>query len=398
MKRCTLLSSLVISLAAGALVLPNGAAGAGLSPQEALGKKLFFDQNLSSPPGQSCASCHAPPVGFTGPNPLVNETTAVYPGAIHPRFGKRKPPSAAYGGASPVLHFDQAEAAWIGGMFWDGRATGQRLGDPLAEQAQGPLLNPVEQNVADAKALCTLVKGADYAELFQQVWGSDALDCDQGAAGTFEHIARSLSAYEKSAEVNPFSSKYDEYLKGRAQLTPEEAKGLALFVGKGKCSACHTSAPGPKGEPPLFTDFTYDNLGVPRNPANPFYGMPREINPEGADWVDLGLGGYLKTAGHPREVYEPELGKFKVPTLRNVDQRPHPGFTKAYMHNGYFKSLEEVVRFYNTRDVGQWPKPEYAQNLNQDEMGHLGLTTDEEAAIVAFMKTLNDGYSPITDQ
>jgi cytochrome c peroxidase len=394
MKRHALLSSLVVSLATGVLALPNGAAGAGLSPQEALGKKLFFDQNLSSPPGQSCASCHAQPVGYTGPNPLVNQATAVYPGAIHTRFGNRKPPSAAYGGASPVLHFDRAESVWIGGMFWDGRATGQRLADPLAEQSQGPFLSPVEQNVADAKALCTLVKGADYAALFQQVWGSDALDCEQGATGAFERIARSLSAYEKSAEVNPFSSKYDFFLQGKAQLTPEEGRGLALFVGKGKCAGCHTSSPGPQGELPLFTDFTYDNLGVPRNPANPFYGMPREINPEGADWVDLGLGGYLKTAGHPREVYEPELGKVKVPTLRNVDQRPHPGFTKAYMHNGYFKTLEEVVHFYNTRDVGSWPKPEYEQNLNKDEMGNLGLTTEEEAAIVAFMKTLNDGYTP----
>ena len=394
MKTHTLLSSLVACLATGALTLPQVVVGAGLTPQEELGKKLFFDQRLSSPPGQACATCHAPTVGFTGPNPVVNQTTAAYPGAIHTRFGNRKPPSAAYGGASPVLHFDQAEGGWVGGMFWDGRATGQRLGDPLAEQAQGPFLNPVEQNLADARQLCTLVQGADYAGLFQQVWGAGSLDCEQDPAGAFERIARSVSAYEKSAEVNPFSSKYDAFLKGKVQLTPEEALGLGLFVGKGKCSACHISTPGPKGEPPLFTDFTYDNLGVPRNPANPFYGMPREINPAGAEWVDLGLGGYLKSAGHPREVYEPELGKVKVPTLRNVDQRPTPGFTRAYMHNGYFKSLEEVVHFYNTRDVGQWPKPEYAQNLNKDEMGNLGLTTEEEAAIVAFMKTLTDGYTP----
>lgn len=394
MKRHTRLSSLVACLAAGALTLPKSVVGAGLSPQEELGKKIFFDQRLSSPPGQACATCHAPTVGFTGPNPVVNQTTAVYPGAIHTRFGNRKPPSAAYGGASPVLHFDQTEGAWVGGMFWDGRATGQRLGDPLAEQAQGPFLSPVEQNVADARQLCTLIQGADYAGLFQQAWGSGSLDCEQDPTGAFERIARAVSAYEQSAEVNPFSSKYDAFLKGKAQLTPQEALGLGLFVGKGKCSACHISSPGPKGEPPLFTDFTYDNLGVPRNPANPFYGMPPEINPAGAGWVDLGLGGYLKTAGHPREVYEPELGKVKVPTLRNVDQRPIPGFTRAYMHNGFFKSLEEVVRFYNTRDVGSWPKPEYAQNLNQDEMGNLGLTTEEEAAIVAFMKTLTDGYTP----
>jgi cytochrome c peroxidase len=131
---------------------------------------------------------------------------------------------------------------------------------------------------------------------------------------------------------------------------------------------------------------------VPRNPDNPFYSMPPYWNPAGYDWVDLGLGGFLMAAGYPAEVYESELGKVKVPTLRNVDMRPAPDFVKAYAHNGYFKSLKEIVHFYNTRDVETWPPPEVAATVNTDELGDLGLTDAQEDAIVAFLRTLTDGY------
>ncbi len=95
-------------------------------------------------------------------------------------------------------------------------------------------------------------------------------------------------------------------------------------------------------------------------------------------------------------LWGPEWGKHKVPTLRNVDKRPYPGFVKAYGHNGYFKSLKEIVHFYNTRDVSGagWPLPEVAENMNTAEMGKLGLTDAEEEAIVAFLGTLSDGYRP----
>ncbi|HOW71131.1 MAG TPA: cytochrome c peroxidase [Phycisphaerae bacterium] len=361
-----------------------------------LGKLLFFDKNLSTPPGQSCAACHAPEVGFTGPDSDINLKTAVYPGAVHTRFGNRKPPSAAYGGPSPVMYHDESEGLWIGGMFWDGRATGWTLGDPLAEQAQGPFLNALEQNNPNAKLVCSKVAKSAYAGLFKELWGAGSLDWKKDIDGTYERIARSIAAYERSAEVNRFSSKYDYYLKGQATLTEQEAWGRELFEGKGMCSACHISAPGPNGEPPLFTDFTYDNLGIPKNPDNPFYTMPRKWNPEGKKWVDPGLGGFLKGAGYGPEVYEPEWGKHKVPTLRNVDLRPYPEFVKAFGHNGYFKSLEEITHFYNTRDVESesWPDPEVKDTINKDELGNLGLTAEEEAAIVAFMKTLSDGYTP----
>jgi cytochrome c peroxidase len=389
----------VIAVAAavilGVVLLPDRVSpGKSLTPVEELGKRLFFDTNLSTPPGQSCATCHGLEVGFTGPDSAINASQAVYPGAVHVRFGDRKPPTAAYGGESPVLHYDKAEEVWIGGMFWDGRATGSKLGDPLAEQAQGPFLNPVEQNMADSSQVCLVVSRSSYAKLFEEVWGAGSLECrPETVAGVYDQIARSIAAYERSSEVNPFTSKYDYYLAGKAALSPQESAGLALYEDKGKCADCHPSQPK-DGKPPLFTDFTFDNLGVPKNPHNPFYKMPRQWNEPGQDYVDYGLGGFLKKAGYPEAVYQAELGKQKVPTLRNVDKRPHPGFVKAYGHNGFFKSLEEIVHFYNTRDTKTWPAPEVPVNVNTEELGNLGLTPDEEAAIVAFLKTLSDGYVP----
>ena len=179
------------------------------------------------------------------------------------------------------------------------------------------------------------------------------------------------------------------------KLSKQELRGLELFNGKARCAACHISEPVNR-KPPLFTDFTYDNLGVPKNPENPFYNMPPNINPLGANWVDLGLGGFLKSISTTEDpiAWESEVGKHKVPTLRNVDKRPYPEFVKAYGHNGYFKSLEEIVHFYNTRDVKPWPAPEVAANVNTSEMGNLRLTAMQEADVVAFLKTLTDGYRP----
>jgi cytochrome c peroxidase len=214
----------------------------------------------------------------------------------------------------------------------------------------------------------------------------------------YNAIAQAIAAFEASPEVNAFSSKYDHYLKDpeRYPLTDLERLGLELFEqeDKGNCAACHPSQQGPSGEPPLFTDFTYDNLGVPKNPDNPFYRMPRKWNPAGADCVDVGLAGFLAGVDEYADLADENAGKQKVPTLRNVDLRPYPDFVKAFSHNGFFKSLEEITHFYNTRDVEPWPAPEVAENVNTDELGDLGLTPEEEAAIVAFMKTLSDGFGP----
>jgi cytochrome c peroxidase len=350
---------------------------ASLTPQEELGKNLFLDTNLSTPSGQACATCHGPEVGYTGPDAAINAGGAVYEGAVAGRFGNRKPPAAAYAGDSPILHWDGTK--WVGGMFWDGRATGWTLGDPLAEQALGPFLNPLEQNNASAQVVIEKVLASSYKDLFLQVCTDNAI--------YYECIGRAIAAYERSTEVSRFTSKYDYWLKGKARLTGQEQWGLELFNDKAKCANCHVA--------PLFTDFTYDNLGVPKNPLNPFYYEP-DWNPDGASWVDTGLGGFLHAAGFDETVYGPEWGKQKVPTLRNVDLRPFKKFIKAYGHNGYFKSLEEIVHFYNTRDVpgAGWPAPEVEDNKNTTEMGNLGLNHGEELAIVAFMKTLSDGYIP----
>lgn len=415
-------------------------AGAGVSAQpladnERLGKSIFFDQRLSVNENQSCASCHSPGVGWTGPDSFTNAHGAVMEGSIAGRFGNRKPPSAAYATLSPILHFTKSgnEALFVGGNFWDGRATGEKLGNPAADQAQGPFLNPVEQALPDnACVVYKVCTAPDYPVPFQQVWGYGACDIawpadiSQACAmpdgmvalsaadrntvdAAYDQIALSIASYEDSAEVNAFTSKYDAYLAGMAELSAQEARGMRLFNGKGKCSNCHISDPGPNGEPPLFTDFTFDNLGVPRNPENPWY-MMTAFNPDGYNWLDKGLGGFLETRLDYQQYAAQNHGKQKVPTLRNVDKRPSPVFVKAYGHNGYFKSLKGIVHFYNTRDEkptcfdpftteadalaqGCWPEPEIAANVNTRELGKLNLSNAEEDAIVAFLKTLTDGYT-----
>jgi cytochrome c peroxidase len=379
-----------------------------LTPMEKLGKNLFFD-NISSPDWMACATCHSPDAGWTGPIPGINKHGAVYRGAVPTRFGNRKPPSAAYATFSPVFYYDEDEALFIGGNFWDGRATGERLGNPAADQALGPFLNPVEQNNPSKEAVCLQVAISNYAGLFEEVWGPGSLDCVLYTETMYDQVGLSIAAYEASGEVNQFSSKYDAFLAGEAMLSDQEAQGLALFEGKAMCSACHPTGPGS-----AFTDFTYDNLGVPRNPENPFYNMDTEllddgtpINPLGNAWVDPGLGGFLQTRPEWQDKAGGNMGKHKVPTLRNVGKGFGKDTPKAYGHNGYFKSLKSVVHFYNTKDtkpecpdpftaekdalrMNCWPVPEVPANENTAELGSLGLTEAEEDAIVAFMLTLSD--------
>ncbi len=411
-------------LAAGSVGLLSvvfGAAAVAGSPSsmEALGKAIFFDENLSINHNESCATCHGPDYGFTGPTDLINAHGAVYEGSIAGRFGNRKPPSSAYAALSPILHLDR-HGTWVGGNFWDGRATGEKLGNPAADQAQGPFTNPAEQALPDSACVVYQVSMAAYADDFTSVWkidlssvvwpsgiettcsteGGEVLlsDADEATVSTaFDDIALSIAAYEGSPEVNAFSSKYDLTFGGRARLTKEEQRGLALFRGKGGCTACHPA----NGKQALFTDFTFDNLGVPANPENPALLAD-------SSYVDDGLGAYLESAGYPESVYQDEMGKQKVPTLRNVGLSPLETSTKAYTHNGYFKTLEGIVHFYNTRDVlprcdgayteaealaaNCWPAPEESMNVNHDELGDLGLSVDDEAAIVAYLRTLSDGY------
>jgi cytochrome c peroxidase len=374
-----------------------------LTPRQQLGKLLFFDQNLSANGNQSCATCHDPAVGWTGPLEHLNRTGGVYEGSVAGRFSNRRPNSAAYATPAPVFHLaDAATGDFVGGNFWDGRATGERLGNPAADQALAPFLNPVEQALPDAKAVVDRVCGGMYGALFTDVWGPAAC---QDVATAFGNIGRSIADYESSAEVNAFSSKYDAFLSGRAGLSAQELRGLQLFEGQGRCADCHPSRPGPDGSPPLFTDFTFDNLGLPGNPDNPFYTQP--ANPLGPAWVDEGLGAALAARPEYRQYAAGNMGKHRVPTLRNVDLRPSAGFAKCYGHNCSFKDLRTFVHFYNTRlvlpvcasaeqrpGVDCWPRPEVEANVNTEELGDLGLSREDEDAIVAFMATLSDGFLP----
>jgi cytochrome c peroxidase len=400
------------SLVIGSLalwLLGSAAAALALTPIEQLGKDIFFDDTLSVNGNQSCAACHDPSAGWTGPVSAVNGAGAVYEGSIPGRFGDRKPPSSAYATPSPILHYviEKKEALFIGGNFWDGRATGERLGSPAAEQALGPFLNPLEQALDLPADVVAKVCAGSYGDLFRQVWGDTICDLDNVPVA-YDSIGLSIAAFEASSESNAYTSKYDYYLKGMVALTKEEKKGLNLFKSKGKCSKCHVLDDGPNGEPPLLTDFTYDNLGVPRNPDNPFYEQD-VFNPSGYKWIDNGLGGFLMTRADYLSYGAANIGKQKVPTLRNVDKRPSDDFIKAYGHNGYFKSLKGIVHFYNTRDAkpacadaftteydamdqGCWPVAEIPVNVNRTELGNLHLTEDQEDAIVAFLKTLSDGY------
>ena len=422
---------------------------------ELLGKAMLYDKNLSVYRNEACAFCHMPETGFTGPVSELNRTTGAYPGSVRTRFSDRKPQSHAYAPLSPVLHYNPGQGDLVGGNFWDMRATGRRLGNPAAEQAQGPPTNPVEMGLPDIACAVYRASQRPYRALFEHVWGAQAFAIawpsdmeevcdrpgpptaaqpspvhlsamDRGRAGTtFDQMAQSISGYEASAEVTSFTSKFDAVLAKKAQFTAQEQKGYDLFRGKGRCNECHRD--GGPGEDPLFTDFTASNIGTPANPRLPYYeeNQPDQsgyvANPQGASFVDGGVGTFLRQ-GHllsqPSAVDQRWLklapdnqARMQVPTLRNVDKRPYPAFVKAYGHNGYFTSLKGIVHFYNTRDVlprcklhdaGEgttcWPAPESTDNMNSSKVGNLGLFDAEEDALVAFMQTLTDGFMPREQQ
>lgn len=366
-----------VTIATILLLFAVGAAQAALDMKQNLGKLLYFDENLSTPAGMSCATCHHPNAGFADPD----QGLPVSQGIIPTRFGNRNSPSSAYAAFSPDFHWDEDEEMFVGGQFWDGRAAN------LTEQAKGPFLNPLEMKNPNKRRVVSAVAKSSYAGLFKQVYGSDAF---KNVDAAYDKIAEAIAAFEASSEVNQFTSKFDAVMEGRATFTEQEARGLALFNDpmKGNCAVCHPSTPGPYHDKALFTDYSYDNLGVPKNWNNPFLYLGAEFNPDGVNYTDYGLGGFLMSMGYPG--YQAELGKFKVPTLRNIAK------TAPYMHNGIFATLKEVVHFYNTRDVASegWPPPEVPENVNDEELGNLGLTDQEEDDIVAFMMTLTDGYVP----
>ena len=429
---------------------------------QVLGKLLLFDKNLSVNKNEACNFCHMPYTDFTGPISILNQTTVSYPGSVRTRFGHRKPQSYTYAPFYPVLQYNKSQQDFYGGNFWDLRATGYKLQNPAAEQAQDPPIDPNEMGLPDPACLVYRLSQSLYRPLFETVWGQQAFriqwppdveqvcstpgpppvndpfpvhlsQADRGQSNsTYDQFGQSIAMYEASHEVSPFSSKFDYALANadKPVLSRDELAGWNLFRGKAMCNTCHldgTESTAKQRHPaaiapanaasvaPLFTDFTSNNLGIPRNLAIPFYSeIQRDIygyapNSAGVNFVDLGVGDFLRGPANVNSEWKQYAdsfdGKFQTSTLRNVDKRPRPDFVKAYMHNGYLKSLKEVVHFYNTRDtlrrckgpndpgekVTCWPAPETPQNLNKT-IGRLGLTGREEDQIVAFMKTLTDGY------
>ena len=370
-----------------------------LSDLQLLGKRVFEDKNLSEPRGMSCASCHAPAHAFQGDNGSLIPGIAA--GSTPDKLGRRKTPTIMYKTYSPAFGFykdiddgkETIEAK--GGQFWDGRAS------DLVEQPTTPLLDPVEMNNPSIEAVVRKVKAGDYADLAVAVFGKGAFD-DPKTAMT--NLDSALFAYEATERFAPFSSKFDDYLRGKAKLTPAEARGFELFTNpkEGNCIACHVGNVESKDPTDwIFTDFTYDALGVPRNRAIPVNADPTTF--------DLGL---CKRPGLaallPKDVkLESLCGQFKVPTLRDV------AVAGSYYHNAYFTSLRDAVAFYATRDTDpkRWyPKLKtgeadkfndlpgaYKDNVNTEEVpydrrpGQNPRLSDRDVdALVAFLKTLTD--------
>ncbi len=448
-------------------LLPQGLLPANPDAKILLGALIFFDPGLSSPAGQSCGSCHALRAGWTFPNSNINQLLGPVPGVVPGRFGNRKPPTVSYASFGPTGPTFNGKR-YVGGIFWDGRATS------LSDQIHFPLTNPNEMNNASTDQVAQNIPTRPYAFLFEQVYPG-AFAPPLNTTAVFADLVDAVTAFENAPVVSPFSSKYDAYLLGRAgtkvngqivTLTASEANGLALFTGTNPdgtaftpnagCSGCHVAAQAP-GD--LFTDFGFRSTGVPKNPNNPYYTEtnsttnPKGYNPLGAAFVDYGLGGFIyPSMGLPSGNIGTGAssagdlingvsinGTFKTPTVRNVDKRPYPAFVKDFNHNGVFKSLAQVVHFYNMRNlttmsatngevinfnnvnpyaglVGTplFPPPEYVAYPNQaalgntgttllqvtindpagtpGKVGNLGLTASQEADLVNFMTTLSDGY------
>jgi len=389
-----LLPSLAACLIGAVLAGPFAAAGgAPARPTAAtIGARAFADPSLSASGRLSCASCHSPAHAHAAP-----PGSGVVPpgGAAGDTPGFRAAPSLRYLNVGLPFAFD-AEGTPRGGFNRDGRA------QTLLEQAARPLLAPHEMANASPAAVVEKLRQAPYADDFRRVYGADALDDVDGA---FYRLLFSIEQYETGArEFRPFDAKYDLFLRGQLRLSAQELRGLAWFVrpDKGNCAACHPATRGADGSPPLFTDFSYDNLGVPRNAA-----IPATADPA---YFDLGLCGPDRSdLALRREL----CGAFKVPTLRNVATR------SVFFHNGRYTTLRDALRFYVRRDTNPeefYPRdadgtlrkfddlpPDLIANVNTTEApydrrpGQAPALSDAEIDdVLAFLATLTDGYDPVT--
>ncbi len=361
----------------------------------ALGRKLFFDPALSASGQTACASCHDPAHAFSAANPQP-----VQLGGPHLRRpGIRAVPSLMYGQDAPAFtqHYFEAEDEGdesidqgpTGGRDWDGRV------DRARDQAALPLLDINEMANATPASVVAAVAAAAYAEEVRQLYGKDVF---AKPAEAFGAITQALEFYQETPAVfSPFTSKYDAFLRGNVRLSAAEARGLALFNDsqKGNCAQCHKSAVSADGRPPLFTDFGYAALGLPRNPA-----IPANADPA---YFDLGLCG---PARHDLARQAQYCGLFKAPSLRNA------ALKQSFYHNGIVHTLRQAVAFYAERDSApeKWyPMRQdgtlakfndlpsaFAANVSQEPpFGRQRVLSEAEVDdLTAFLGTLTDGYHP----
>jgi len=384
-------AALCIALSAAGLTQSIMASAASEPTPATLGRDIFFDASLSASGQMSCATCHDPAHAHAQTNALPVQMG----GAALDIPGTRSVPSLRYLN-SFAFSFDK-EGTPNGGFNRDGRSA------RLLEQAERPILSANEMANADIASFVAKLAAASYANDFKAIFGADAFADVEGA---FFRARFALEAYEEAeTALHPFDSKYDYFLAGKVMLAPAEFRGLALFnrPDKGNCLGCHPSARGSDGTPPLFTDYTYDNLGLPRN-----YEIAANADPA---YFDLGLCGPARTD----LVLQRDLcGAFKVPTLRNVATR------QVFFHNGKYKTLRDALRFYVRRDTNPeefYPSDENGvvqkfddlpaelhRNVNIQEVPydrHPGqaprLDDAEIDDVAAFLTTLTDGYDPATD-
>jgi cytochrome c peroxidase len=360
-----------------------------------LGRKLFFDPALSASGRVACATCHDPASGFSAPNALSVQLGG--PDLLRP--GIRAVPTLTYGAFVPPFaeHFFESEddgdesvdQGPTGGRGWDGRV------DRARDQAAIPLLEKNEMANLAPDVVVEAVAHAAYAGEVRRLYGHEIF---ADPARAFAAVSEALEFYQETpATFSRFSSKYDAFLAGRTSLTEQEKRGLAVFndPGRGNCAQCHKSGVTADGRPPLFTDFGYVALGVPRNPS-----IPANDDPS---YFDLGLCGPVRHDLAGQETY---CGMFKAPTLRNV------ALKNSFYHNGVFHSLRDAVAFYAERDTdpGKWYPAgsdgvvrkfddlpaAYAANVSQDPPfgGQHVLSGADVDDLVAFLRTLTDGYRP----
>ena len=370
---------LALGLGALALWLLPAPAEEPLSPLAALGRQMFHDPSLSASGQQSCASCHRADFGHASANGIEK-------GGTHMQtMGQRNVPSIRYLHNRKGLQFD-SEGKASGGFFWDGHAAS------LETQAAEPFLNPLEMANRDVDEVVKKLSHAPYAKQFAALNGQNIWQHPDQA---FAAMAQALAAYQREdPDLQRFDSRFDRVMQGRAHFSAAEERGWALFkdTEKGNCAACHSAEPAADGTPPLFTDHSYDNLGVPRHPYLPT--AAREAD------FDLGLCRNTHLTSRPGK--DQLCGAFKVPSLRNVAVR------QAFFHNASMTDLREVLAFYATRDTdparwyGKGPAfndipPKYRRNVNRSEVPYgqkpgepPRLNEQEIDDLLAFLHTLTD--------